>query len=73
MRVYGALIGCLISSLVSASEMARVEGVPVYGRRQLVEPRAIRAAIEDGAHHGDVVKAEVLGRYEIKVHLRRPQ
>jgi len=57
-------------TLARASEVTRVDGVPVYGRVNDVERVDIQEAIKAGASHGTVFKIDVLGKASIIVSLR---
>jgi hypothetical protein len=70
MRVLVILLAVAGATQAHASNVMRVDGVPVYGRVHDVELVDIRAAIKVGASHGSVFKAEVLGPADINVHLR---
>ena|SRR5215471_2355 len=56
-------------TLARASEVTRVDGVPVYGRVNDVERVDIQEAIKAGALHGTVSKVDVLGKASIIVAL----
>ncbi len=58
------------ASFVSAREVKRVDGVPVYGNLHDIQVADLRNAIKLGDGRGGVSKLEVLNRARIKVYLR---